>query len=45
MNKPVSSTLRFLGCLLETVWAGLIGIVFGQAAGLVTHVVAQAKYI
>ncbi|MGL5398528.1 MAG: hypothetical protein ACRDBQ_25180 [Shewanella sp.] len=45
MNKYVSFTLRFFGCFLETVWAGLTSIVFGQTTGYVTHVVALAKCI
>jgi len=45
MNKYISSTLRSISCLLETVWAGLTGVVFGQAIGFVTHVVTLAKYI
>jgi len=45
MNKYISSTLCSISCLLETVWAGLTGVVFGQAIGFVTHVVTLAKYI
>ena len=45
MNKYISSTLRYLSCLLETVWPGLTSIIFGQATGFVTHVVTLAKYI
>lgn len=45
MNKCVFSTLRFFSVFLETVWAGLTSIVFGQTTGYVTHVVALAKCI